>query len=214
MGFPEIISTIGVSGIIIGAIAWLMKSVITQLLSKDIELFKANLQRDSQQEIMRLQSSLQLVQFEHQVRFSKLHERQAEIIAEIYSKLIDLHKNISNFIKSYLSIDDNEKNEQINIIWAAVDKFFDYYDRHRIYLKNNTCSEIDELTSTLSKACSGLVTYGKYARFIKAEADKIYDELNKAKVIMDDDVVKIKQSLEDSFRDILGVLEIDKDTKI
>lgn len=72
MGIAEIIitSVLG-SGILIGAVAWVVRSLMLHLLSKDLESFKGQ---------------LQLAAFEHQVRFSQLHERRASILAELNTK--------------------------------------------------------------------------------------------------------------------------------
>jgi hypothetical protein len=54
---------------------------------KDAEAFKADLKRNSDMEIERLKSTLQMAAIEHQVRFSKLHEERVEIIGKL-SRLI------------------------------------------------------------------------------------------------------------------------------
>ncbi|GAI42938.1 unnamed protein product, partial [marine sediment metagenome] len=99
-----IISTIGGSAILIGAVAWVVKSVINHALSRDIEKFKLILQNESQQELMRLQSSLQLHEFEHQIRFSQLHERLGIATIEVYDRLKRLYAEVKEAL-SILSMD-------------------------------------------------------------------------------------------------------------
>jgi hypothetical protein len=206
MGFGEIIVAIGGSGVLFAAMAWLARSIINHFLSKDLENFKLILQKESQQELMRLQSSLQLIQLEHQVRFTKLHENRAGIIAEIYSMLVKLHRTASIFVRMYQSLDDTKNKENIKQLWGSLDIFTEYFEKHRIYFNQNTCSEIDYLINALSKAVSTLVFFIQEAGAIEVTTSQVYAEWDKAMTIMEGDVPKIKKSLEESFRELLGVL--------
>ena len=58
------------------------RSVVSQVLAKDIEKFKAD---------------LQLAAVEHQVRFTKLHERRTEILVELYELLVQAIWTTSTF---------------------------------------------------------------------------------------------------------------------
>ena len=207
MEFSELITAIGGSAILFAAMAWLTRSVINHLLSKDLEIFKLKLQEESQQELIRLQSSVQLVQLEHQVRFTKLHERRAEIIAELYSKVVELHRSTSDFVRFYQSVDGLKNKEHIKSLWTATDEFRNYFEKHRIYFNQDTCTNIDSLNEALSQACSNLVVFIQDAPALKLTSDQIWNEWNKAMTIMEGDVPKIKNSLEESFRDLLGVLK-------
>jgi len=206
MGFGEIIVAIGGSGVLFATMAWLMRSIINHFLSKDLESFKLILQKESQQELMRLQSSLQLIQLEHQVRFTKLHENRARIIAEIYSRLVKLHRTASTFVRMYHSVDDTKNKENIKQLWGCLDNFTEYFEKHRIYFNQNTCSEIDCLINALSKAVSTLIFFIQEAGAIEPTTHEVYIEWDKAMTIMEGDVPKIKKSLEGSFRGLLGVL--------
>ena len=150
MEFSELITAIGGSAILFAAMAWFTRSVINHLLSKDLEIFKLKLQEESQQELIRLQSSVQLVQLEHQVRFTKLHERRAEIIAELYSKVVELHRATSDFVRFYQSVDGLKNKEHIKSLWSATDEFRNYFEKHRIYFNQDTCTNIDSLNPTFA----------------------------------------------------------------
>lgn len=208
----EVLPTIGITGLIIGAITWLIRSIINQILSQDIEKFKTNLQSDSQQELLRLQSSLQLVQFEHQVRFSKLHERQAEIIAEIYSRLVELHRAAKNFVELSIFTDNDKNKERIKHLWTVVDNFMDYFEKHEIYFDEKVCSEINKLKMILSGACSNLISFVHFENNFKDKIpfEQIHNEWKRANGIMQNDVAQLKLTLQENFRNVLGVLKMDK----
>jgi len=71
--------------VILGVAAWLIKTALTSKLTQETEAFKARLKADGDAEIEKLKHSLEKVAVEHQVRFSKLHEKRAEIIADLYA---------------------------------------------------------------------------------------------------------------------------------
>jgi len=55
---------------------------------RDIERLKADLARDT--EVARAQ--LSAIAFERQTRFSRLHERRVEVIADLYRRLVLLRQ--------------------------------------------------------------------------------------------------------------------------
>jgi hypothetical protein len=71
--------------VLVGAWAWLIKTAIPHKLATEADTFKTRIKADADIEIERLKSSLQIVATEHQVRFTKLHEKRAEIIADLSS---------------------------------------------------------------------------------------------------------------------------------
>ena len=80
------------------AIAWLLKSALAAWIAKDAEKFKATLKADADREIESLKHSLQMIATEHQVRFSKMHERRAEVIEDLYKKLTHLYLDGQRFV--------------------------------------------------------------------------------------------------------------------
>ena len=64
--FEIIIASIGGSAALFGIIGWLTKSLISQLLSKDIENHKSKLQYDSEIELTKFKKEIEKTEFEHQ----------------------------------------------------------------------------------------------------------------------------------------------------
>jgi hypothetical protein len=90
--------TTGGGAVLLGAAAWLIKTVLNDRLARDAEGFKAQLKADADKEIETLKSSLQMVAVEHQVRFSNLHEKRAEVIAELYKRLVGAYWHGRSFV--------------------------------------------------------------------------------------------------------------------
>jgi len=197
-----ILSAIGGSAVLIGAVAWVVKSMITQALSRDIEKFKQNLHHESQQELMRIQSSLQLHEFEHQIRFSQLHERLAVSTIEVYDRLKRLYAEVKEAL-SFLSMDQRSIEEIRADLQKASDAFFEYYPRHKILFPKTIADQIDEFHSLLRKA---IIKYRQSERVGQARPeDDRWEELQ-AEVdnIISEKLPSLFEVLEDYFREILG----------
>jgi hypothetical protein len=185
-----IIVAFGGSAALIGAVAWLIRSLTVHILSKDLENFKTKLQSAA---------------YEHQVRFTKLHERRAEILADLYSKIVVLHNNATNFVRWYASVGDDQKVMNIQQLWQAAEEFNIYFERNRIYFDQATCEKIVSLKDVLSRACSVLAVFAHERDSISVSNEQVFDEWQKASRLLDKDVPKVMQMLEDSFRELMGV---------
>ena len=81
----DLLSNLGIFGIIVGGlvaiISFLSKAIAKTLLDKDLEEFKADLQKTA---------------FEHRTKYAKLHDDRAIIIKELYSKLENMTISCQN----------------------------------------------------------------------------------------------------------------------
>src|ERR1700722_11976115 len=73
---------------LLAILGWLGKSLLERLITRDTKQFESDLKAKADVAIETLKSTLQLKTIEHQVRFSKLHERRAEVIAKLYGYLV------------------------------------------------------------------------------------------------------------------------------
>ena len=63
-------------------LGFLGRSLMSTVLAKDLKKFKASLQQAG---------------IEHQIRFSKLHEKRATVLAELYKLLVEAVWRVSEF---------------------------------------------------------------------------------------------------------------------
>lgn len=203
--FGIIIASIGGSAALFAVVGWLSRSIISQLLSKDIEAFKSKLQYDSQLELTKFKSELERSAFEHQVRFSQLHEKRADIIADLFGVIVDLHSSVDNFILFLpaATADDSDKN--LKSLHNAVDKFKLTFEKNRIYFNKETCELIDSFNESMSKPVSELVMH------IDISGYQNWDVLGKVWMAAQEklyaEIEDIKEELEMEFRQLLGVLK-------
>ncbi len=199
-----IIASIGGSAVLFGALAWLFKSIITHYLSKDIDKFKANLQLEAQKEMAHIQSTLEIEAFEHQIRFSRLHERRADIISLIYRSIVELHLSVNDFVRLLPRSSKDQNNTNLQRIWNAADQLKSSFEKNRIFFSEQICEKVSALNETMSKPVSEIV--------IRLEIDKeqnwewLGKRYNEALDVLENKVPLIKAELESDFRELLGVL--------
>jgi hypothetical protein len=95
--WQTILLAIGGNTALLAVLAWLARTLISQSFSRDLERHKAALTSQTQSATERLRHELQLIAQEHQVTFSKLQERRANVIAEAYGLLVDAYWAGSSF---------------------------------------------------------------------------------------------------------------------
>ena len=206
-----IISAIGGSAILFTAVAWLVKSLINQAFSKDIEKFKINLSNQSEQELLRIHSSLQLSEFEHQIRFTQLHERLAEAAIEVYGRLRKVYTEVEERV-SVISREPKSDEESENAIKIAASNLSDYYYPRGILFPKEIAEQIEEFIKMLRRVLT------RHDQLLRAAPlnpdnpkwDKVLDELD---ALLDDKLPKLFESLESHFRKILGVISPLQDMK-
>jgi hypothetical protein len=175
--WQHILVAIGGTTVLLTMIGWLVKSIIVHFLSKDVESFKESLRRESS---------------EHDIRFSKLHEKRAEVIAELYELLVTLHLLAGKYV---LVKNSQEVLKEYEICST---RFYAHFNKHRIYLDPNLCNQIDQFHSGVM---SIVVTHNIAAETSGRENTAFkfsYDALKTS-------IVPLRTALEDEFRKILGV---------
>ena len=115
------------------------RSVISTFLDKDVEKFEAVLQQAA---------------VEHQVRFSKLHEKRAEVLAELYTLLVSAYWQVQE-VTSPAQFGDPDRKEQYAAARNAVAAYFGFFDQHRMWLPSELCDPLESgLWHSPSRVCS------------------------------------------------------------
>jgi hypothetical protein len=118
----EVLYNFGIFSGIGAFVFFLARSLFLHMLSKDTERFKAGLQLESLREMENLKSTLSLASYEHQVRFSRLYEKRANIIEKTHINIFNLQKEASRFVGLFLANEEFTR-ENREKLWQAADKF-------------------------------------------------------------------------------------------
>jgi hypothetical protein len=196
----DILLALGGQAILLAAIGWLVRSIISHGLTRDLEKYKAELHANSDREIERLRAELKLAELEHNIRFSKLHEKRADVISKIYEMMVEAEQSSQQY--AYRNARNNEM--AIN----ALDKISGLrteFGRTRLYLPESVCRTLEEFIRKYFSIVSTLKIYFAEAEYVNAELR----EQQNAKMLevmqaFDSDVPAMKFTLESEFRRLLG----------
>ena len=80
---------------------------------------------------------------DRRIIFSKLHEKRAEAVANIYIGLYEYVSNCMSFILQAEHADENHRDELLNELSAVSRDFRDVFQRNKLYLKKDLCNRIE-----------------------------------------------------------------------
>ena len=154
-----ILASAGFSAMFSGAIIWLFKSWISERLknaiaheyAQKLETHKAQLKAQSDVEIEKLKSELQIAASERNIKLTKVFEEQADIIAAVYAKLIALRDAVDNYIGFMREIGSNKAQDTLEKMHNAHREFGGYFYPRRIYIPVATANKITELEISLGR---------------------------------------------------------------
>ena len=155
--FQEFLTYILLSGVLSTLLAsivlWLGRAWISERLRHSIkseydaklESHKSQLKAQNDVELERLRSELNLRATEHQVTFSRLHERRADVIAQTYSLLRVAHDAIRDYTKVFEPAGDRTREERRKIAAEAQNAYYSYYSKNQIFLPKPAAKLLDKL---------------------------------------------------------------------
>lgn len=185
----EIIKFLGGSVILLGTVSWLLKSVITHALSKNMERHR---------EILKVEA----------FKLSRLHEKRGLVIAELYSNLDDLVKAVGSFVSIFGFQDDPSMEEKRKAAGESFKKFRQHYDKHRIFFSGDLCEKIDafvkDLTDPSIEFAINLDMDIQRKESMSQETLKAWSAASKK---FRDGIPDARKAIENEFRAILGVTE-------
>lgn len=187
-------------------LGWLARSLGTQLLSKDLERFKVDLSAASSTAAEELKHRLHIAATEHQVRYAKLHERRAEVIAELYGLLVEAHWAAQGFVAVFEFTGEPPKSEKYVTAMNKAAEFYRHFDKNRIYLPPDVCRKLEEFVKAMRRQVIGFGVYvNKDDKFLPDHVqDAKYEAWTKAAEYFDQQVPQARAALEAELREILG----------
>jgi hypothetical protein len=195
LDWTEVAETVGGTGVALAVVGYFLRGVFGQLLSRDLEKFKAELSAKHDIEIERLRNDLRIAASEHETRFTRLHETRAETIAELYARFVRAHEAFGaylNFTKdSPVKPEDAEK---------CAREFASYFNDKRIYFEEELCRSIDEAIQKFVKVYVWTGAYPQEMTDSKAKWAEAAEHFNSH-------FPSIRTEIERQFRELIGVKE-------
>lgn len=220
----EVITSATVSATFSGLLLWLTKSWISERLKNaikseydqklethkselkartdaDIETHKAQLKSQMDIEVEKLKSTLSVAATERNIRFSRLHEERAAVIAETYSLLKEVYIALGNYVKIFEPAGDLPREERRQIASDAHSDFRKYYPKKIIYIPKSTVEKLETINRELVK------TFNEFAYSVDRRPGSNDTNLEKWQQIferMQGEMKEALEDLEDEFRKLLG----------
>ncbi|WP_397452548.1 hypothetical protein [Pseudomonas sp. NA-150] len=205
----QLIASASVSALLTTALIWLSKSLITERLKNAIkneydqklETHKAQLKAQSEIEIEKLRAQLNITATEHEVRFSRLHEKRAEVLAETYSLLRELLATLSNYVKLFESAGDIPKAQRRDATVDALNNFRNFYAKRLVFIPKETAKKLETLDRNFIKI------YNEFLYTVELIPNKDNNTYQNWVNIFDRVNTEARDALlelEDEFRKLLG----------
>lgn len=150
--WQTVLLAFGGNAALLAVLGLIGKSLLEKMLARDSLRIETEIKAKSQSELEKLRSTLAIVASERNVRFTKLHERRAEAIAETYRLLRQLHSRLVEYVKIFEPAGDRPKEERRHEVAEAHAAFFDYYMANRIFLSKAAIEKIEKLNQNSKKA--------------------------------------------------------------
>jgi hypothetical protein len=159
--WESVVLAFGGNAVLLAVLAGLARSLLGQVFAKDLEKFKSDLAAASAASTTRLTHELKLVAQEHQVLVSKLHEKRALVVAEVYGLLVEAQWACHDFASPMEFTGEPSKKEKYLTAMNKAADFYRYFDKNRIYLPADVCMQLEEFIRGMR---SKVIGFGIFAR--------------------------------------------------
>ena len=194
------------SAAVLAVLGFLAKALLGQLLQRDSRRFEFELKAKADSAIEQLKSDLQIRTIEHQVRFSQLHEKRANVIAELNGLVVEALWEAESFLSPMQWAGEPDKREKERVAMSKLVELFRYFDKHRIYLPIELCDVVAKLVTDVR---THVIRFGTYLTWDESALQE-HTRKEKHEVWMASwDAIKnqvptVRKQLEDSFRALLA----------
>jgi hypothetical protein len=204
--WQTILLAFGGNAVLLAVLGFLAKSLLEKVMARDTARFESDLKAKSDTAIEQLRSDLQLRTIEHEIRFARLHEKRAAVIAELYGHLVESLWEAESFLSPMEWAGEPDKKEKYRLANNKLVEFFRYFDKHRVYLPEELCASLEALAMEVR---THVIRFSVYLRYddqsmlehTRIEKDNAWNEGWDA---IRNRVPKARRLLEQEFRRMLG----------
>lgn len=131
----------------VAVMAYLAKRMLEHNLTGELEQFKHDLKAYHEHELERLRADLRVSAHEKEVRFDRFHEKEVEVLAELYRLLARTRHAISKLIKH--QVRDQERFELIDAAAKANDELHTFYVERQVFVPEDLTGELGRVMAAL-----------------------------------------------------------------
>ncbi len=194
----EILKFLIEAGSLTGLLVLLGRKLIDNSFSKNLEKYKAELEKQ---------------RYEHQIKYSTLHEARAMVIRDLFTKIVKAEKSMSSLVAIFEPVGQPPKEEKAKIAATDFNNLADYFTENEIYLSERVAGLFNKVSSNIRDAWYEFMKYPSYKQtpnyFLNPEIVKVEQEKIKswgeAWKKMREDLPPLKNELKKELQKILGV---------
>ena len=201
----EILKYLGTATLLTAVVGWLIRSIIIHFLSKDIDTFRNKLQAQSNIELEKTKHELHLIAFEHDKKAHLLHERRAQAISELYSRLIEFIWAAGDFSSIMEWSGEPSKEEKAIKLYEKTQSFSDYFNKNKIYFSKDVCEKVETVFEEINASMIKFRVLMSMRKEGVGDSKEYHKAWMDAWNLMKDRVPSLREKIEDEFRVILGV---------
>lgn len=208
--WQTILLAFGGNAALLAVLGILGKSFLNKLIVRDTKQFESDLKAKSDATIEHLKNELQLRTIEHQVRFSRLHEKRAAVIADLYGYLVEGLWAAESFLSPMEWVGEPNKKEKHQQAMNQLVELYRYFDKNRIYLPPELCGSLEALVKNVRSQVIKFGVWVKYEDYQLTENSHRQKEeaWNSGWDAIKNQVPEARESLENEFRSLLGAAPI------
>ena len=199
-----LLSVLGNSAVT-GTIAYLAKKYVDRLIAHETKRMEAELKIKTDTAIAFNAAELQRRNVEHQVRFTKLHERRLEVIANLYRQMAHALRASNDLVSFKIQGQPKDRKALLSKSTQAISSFSEYFDDNRIYLPPDLQERTEKLIHRLESAVFGVAVYhDELAESIgAAQDDDKRAALVKGSIEISELGLTLRRDVESQFRRLL-----------
>ncbi len=171
---------------IAGLFVWFLREFSKQLLAKDLEEFKYSLERSST---------------EFRIKFEKLHAERAEVIKNLYQKIIDKEDSFRSLINPIQLSGEPSQEEKIRVVVEKANEMIKYFRRNKIFFEEDLCNEVNILIKKYNESWQSY----NLSMDLKNEGNRHIKEWGQAWDNIKEVIPPIQKKIENKFRKIIGI---------
>lgn len=209
--WAQFLSAVGIASVLAAGLILLalrtfvserIKAAIKAEYDQKLELHKSQLASQTAVEVERLRSQLNIVAAERQFRFSTLHQKRAEVIAEAYALLKRAHTALQEYLHIFQPAGSPPSAERQAAAVEAFNALRNFFSPNRIFVPERIAAKMDDIIAKFGALYLGFV------RDVENAKDADNSRVTTTWVAVTESITNLSKTalfdLEQEFRKLLG----------
>jgi len=160
MAWLNLVEALGLFTIAAGILAFLLRSLLKHILSRDLAKFEAELASRHGIQAERLRADLNIAAFEHQTRFTRFHERRAEVLDQLYKRIWRTAGAFEDYTRPLQWGGEDAMKQKRQDAAERANELINYFGENKLYVDESLAGDIEDLIITVRKAWSDFTVGG------------------------------------------------------